>query len=251
MKIISMKKVVVLIALVCSIVAVVKAQNGALKQMPLTEKTVVKDPDGTVYPYVVWRKLLATGDYSLSASRAKATDSLSYVLAKRTQAEKEAFAARLPKPAESTVFKVGEMLKPIKDRDIKGEKFDTKSLTGKVIVLNFWFINCPPCRQEIPDLNNLVEAYKDNKDVVFIAIALDEKYDIDDFLKTQPFNYRIVENGRYHASRVGLNLYPTNVVVDKGGKIVFSSVSNQPANPIWMRKAINEALADKTKQAAL
>jgi thiol-disulfide isomerase/thioredoxin len=242
-----MKKAFILFVLICSVVTLLNAQPVSTKGPILNEKSVVKDADGRIYTYPIWRNLLATGNYTVRITHASASDSASVLLVKRTEEEKEAFMARLPKPAESTAFKVGSPLKLIKDKDIRGQKFDTKNLIDKVIVLNFWFINCPPCRQEIPDLNNLVEAYKDNKDVVFIAIALDEQYLIEEFIKKQPFNYRIIENGRYYAEKVGLNLYPTNVVVDKAGKIVFSSVSYQPGNPLWMKKAINEALAEKTK----
>jgi thiol-disulfide isomerase/thioredoxin len=128
---------------------------------------------------------------------------------------------------------------------MNGEKLDTKTMAGKVIVLNFWFIGCPPCRAEIPDLNAIASQYKDNKDVLFIAVCLDEAYDIKDFLKTHPFNYRIIDNGRYTANKYGVRLYPTNVIINKEGKIAFSSVSNQPANPYWMKKTIEESLAAK------
>ncbi len=245
-----MKKVLLYLVLIASAL-VARGQNTTTKRVMLNESSVIKDENGTVYPYLVWSRLTRTGDYSIKAVKQPNTDSLSYVLFKLTDAEKESMRARLPKPNESENFKVGDMLRPIKDKDINGEKIDTKKLLGKVIVLNFWFINCPPCRQEIPDLNELADSYKNNPDVLFVAIALDEAYDIKEFIKKQPFNYHLIENGRYHADKYKLHLYPTNVVVDKAGKIVFSSVSFNMGNTHWMKKAINEALADQTKQAAL
>jgi thiol-disulfide isomerase/thioredoxin len=100
-------------------------------------------------------------------------------------------------------------------------KFNQKDLVGKVVVLNFWFINCPPCRREMPELNELVEHYKAEKDVVFLAVALDMRYAIQEFLKTSPFNYNIIDNGRFIAGKYGINLFPTHVVVDRQGKILF------------------------------
>jgi thiol-disulfide isomerase/thioredoxin len=244
-----MLKALLIISFMCSSIYTATAQALA-PSMP-GENSVVKDAEGTVYPYVIWRKLLTTGDYSMRFFRKAGTDSVTYTLVKRTEQEKEAMYARWPKPAESQYFKIGDALRPIKERDIKGVKLDQKSLAGKIIVLNFWFIGCPPCRAEIPDLNKLVETYNGNTDVVFIAVALDEAYEIKEFLKEHSFNYHIVENGRYYATKYGLNQYPTNIVYDAAGKVVFSSVSNQPSNPYWMKKAINEALANKIKQAAL
>jgi len=244
-----MLKTLLVISFICGSMFTAVAQ-APMPSMP-DQNSVVKDADGIVYPYIIWRKLLTSGDYSMRMARKTANDSLTYTLVKRTAAEKDAMYARWPKPAESQYFKIGDAIRPIKDKDIKGVKLDQKSLAGKIIVLNFWFIGCPPCRAEIPELNNLVDSYKDNSDVIFIAIALDEAYEIKDFIKEHPFNYHLVENGRYYAGKYNLNQYPTNIVYDAAGKVVFSSVSNQPSNSYWMKKAINEALANKTKQAAL
>ena len=54
--------------------------------------------------------------------------------------------------------------------------------------MNFWFINCPPCRAEIPELNKLVDSFKTNDKVVFIAVALDDKQSLETFLEQSPFN---------------------------------------------------------------
>ncbi len=53
---------------------------------------------------------------------------------------------------------------------------------------------------EIPELNEMAASYKDNKEVIFIGIALDEKYELQEFLKTFPFDYNIIDNGRNLAS---------------------------------------------------
>ncbi len=109
---------------------------------------------------------------------------------------------RLPKPSWSGAFRTGTKLADFRAVDINGNKYSLKDLGGKVVVLNFWFINCPPCRQEIPDLNEMVNRYKDNPDVIFLAIGLDEARTIRDFLRTQPFSYQIIDRGGYLASPV-------------------------------------------------
>jgi peroxiredoxin len=55
--------------------------------------------------------------------------------------------------------------------NLKGEKVNSSSFQGKVILLNFWATWCPPCRQEIPDLNELYNRYKkDGLEVIGIAL---------------------------------------------------------------------------------
>ena len=63
----------------------------------------------------------------------------------KKQAEnKENLDALLNKPAPDFTLK-----------DLTGKKWRLSQLKGKTVVLNFWFTTCPPCIQEIPDLNEL------------------------------------------------------------------------------------------------
>lgn len=227
------------------------AQPGRVTYSPPNETSLVKDSDGVVYPYLVWHKLMQSGDYSLSY-RTNGAEPIMYMLVKRTQQEKEMMMASMPKPKDSDTFKTGDVFKPFKDKDLSGQKIGIKELAGKVIVLNFWFIGCPPCRAEIPDLKKLSEIYKDNKDVIFVAIALDEGYDVKDFVKTNPLGeYHLLYSGRYLAGKYGVKFYPTNVVIGRDGKVAFSSQGGWPGNANWMQKTIDQALKESvTKMAA-
>ena len=51
-----------------------------------------------------------------------------------------------------------------------GDTIEMNKFKGKVVVINFWFIGCPPCITELPGLNKLAEEYK-AKEVVFLAIT--------------------------------------------------------------------------------
>jgi thiol-disulfide isomerase/thioredoxin len=148
----------------------------------------------------------------------------------------------MPKPMDSKFFRTGQTISSFKEKDINGVKYNLKELQGKIVVLNFWFINCPPCRQEIPHLNDMVESYKDNKDVVFIAVALDEKYDLEQFLKTMPYNYNIIDKGRYIAQQYGINAYPTHVILDKQGKVIFHTSGFGMGTVSWLKKSIEAGL---------
>jgi len=104
---------------------------------------------------------------------------------------------------------------------IDNEKIKLSSLNGKVVVLNFWFKRCKPCREEIPDLHLLTQKYKD-KEVVFIALSLDSEKEVKEFLSDNEFAYKHIANARYIANKWNIKGYPTNVVIDRNGKIIFS-----------------------------
>ena len=50
-----------------------------------------------------------------------------------------------------------------------GSIISTQDLRGNVVVVNFWFASCPPCRLEAPELAKLSRAY-DGTDVRFIGV---------------------------------------------------------------------------------
>ncbi|WP_316799296.1 TlpA disulfide reductase family protein [Pedobacter frigidisoli] len=220
----------------------VKAQTKPANK--LDEQSVVRAEDGNVYPYAVWRKLLSTGKYAIK-NRKTFTDSgkPEYLLYELSDEQKEAYFDKMPKPRKSDNFAEGEEFKGFKATDMNGNKFDLRNAKDKVIVLNFWFINCPPCRSEIPQLNELVEQYKDNKDVIFLAIATDDRYDLKNFIKTNPFQYNIVDSGRSIAEKYNLRLYPTHVVIDKNGIIKFGTVGLASNTMHWLKRSIDESLA--------
>ncbi|WP_316803477.1 TlpA disulfide reductase family protein [Pedobacter nototheniae] len=239
-----MLKNLILIALFFC-VTVVCAQEGTPKKTMINEQSVVRGEDGMAYPYAVWQKLMTTGKYGLKSRGTRAENgSPEYLIYQLSANEKTAFFDKLPKPRASDSFAEGELFNGLKVTDMNGNKYDLRDSTGKVFVLNFWFINCPPCKAEIPQLNELAAEYKD-KNVVFLAIALDERYDLKSFLKTTPFNYNIVDGGRYIANKYDVKGYPTHVVVDKSGFIKFSTLGLASNTIHWVKKSIDEALIGK------
>lgn len=130
---------------------------------------------------------------------------------------------RMEKTNETRLKFIGKKASSFNELSIKNIKIDTKKLSGDVIVYNFWFTTCGPCKAEMPKLNQLKEKYKD-KNVHFVAIALDEGYKIASFLKTTPLTYDIIPEGRWLAEKFGVNAYPTNIIVDKKGIIQFYEI---------------------------
>jgi thiol-disulfide isomerase/thioredoxin len=107
---------------------------------------------------------------------------------------------------------------PFDVTSLDGKHWTLTDLKGKTIALNFWFVGCAPCRQEIPELNRLVAQYKD---VVFLAFALDEPEQLRDFLKAFPFHYNIVPNAQKIADAFRVAAYPTHIIIGPAGDIVF------------------------------
>jgi peroxiredoxin len=112
----------------------------------------------------------------------------------------------------------GTVLKELNFKDSNGNSISLDSLKGKVIVLNFWFIGCKPCVEEIPDLNRIQEKYKDDN-VEFLAVTFDSKKKLEEFVKKKPFNFTLVPDGMKIIRQFYVNSYPTTMIIDKDRKI--------------------------------
>src|SRR5881398_949665 len=55
--------------------------------------------------------------------------------------------------------------------DTSGHIFNTLSLKGKTIYVDFWFTSCPPCLKEIPYSNALQQFFASDTNIVFLNIC--------------------------------------------------------------------------------
>ena len=122
--------------------------------------------------------------------------------------------------------------------DMAGHLVDLKALKGKTVVLNFWFIGCAPCRSEMPELNNLVAKYKDNSNVVFLAITFEAPKDVKAFLKTHDFKCRILAGQNDIIDQYKVTNYPTSIVIDPSGSIAFSLSTYDGSNAAQLDSVI-------------
>ena len=113
-----------------------------------------------------------------------------------------------------------------------GNRVDMADLRGKVVVLNLWFINCPNCVEEIKMLNQLVDEYKGNSDVVFLGLAASPKPALEKFLGKHPFKYQVIPNAQMIIiSKFGtpdkdgeINIpFPMHYVLDRDGKVLVKA----------------------------
>jgi peroxiredoxin len=211
--------------------------NGYARTRPADNATVIL-AGGRILEPGLWKPLLYDGRYAFKEDKVAPNTFLVFRFGDHFYNK---MVARDPKPKESEFFKTGQPF-VINETDIDGKKLKSKDLKGKVLVINYWFVNCPPCRKEIPDLNDLVRKYKDSANVKFIGIALDDREALKDFLKIMPFHYQIVADGRAASARYGVKAFPTHVIVDGDGKVYFHTVSSPRQLFFWMSKTIDELL---------
>lgn len=127
--------------------------------------------------------------------------------------------------------------------DLEDNTINLKTLKGKVVVLNFWFIACKPCQMEMPDLNELKTEYN-GQEVVFLALTFDKKKAVQKFLKTNPFDYQIFPNASDVIQEYGVMAFPTSIVIGKDGNLVDSITGGSHAIKEQIKAMIEKALND-------
>lgn len=138
-------------------------------------------------------------------------------------------------------------------KTLEGASYDAASLAGKILVVNFWFMSCAPCRAEFPAFNKLVEEYK-GKNVLFLGFTPDKVARLKpDFFQQNRFDFTIVPEAQNLANSFYIMGYPTTYIVDQRGIISqawigFAGNGVNKLDPYYRAKAaIDNLLATATK----
>lgn len=107
--------------------------------------------------------------------------------------------------------------------DEKGRPQALKQYAGKIVVLNFWATWCGPCREEMPELSKLNDAYKD-KNVVVLGVAIDDVGAVSEFTKETKVSYPLFAadmEGMHYATNLGndKDVLPYTVIIKADGAV--------------------------------
>ena len=105
-------------------------------------------------------------------------------------------------------------------KDLDGNVVSNETMKGKIIVIKCWYIHCAACIKEFPQVNQLVEKYKNQKDILFLSLAEDTPEQLKAFLARKPLSYSVIPNMKvYMNERLDLNAFPTHFIINKEGII--------------------------------
>ena len=102
---------------------------------------------------------------------------------------------------------------------LEGGQLAMSSLKGKVVVLDFWATWCGPCRVQHPLYEQVKQRFKDNPNVVFLAIDTDEDRSlVKPFLERQKWSKEVVYDDGL-GGFLRLSSIPTTVVLNQRGEV--------------------------------
>ena len=129
---------------------------------------------------------------------------------------------------------IGEYPAPsLSMQDANGNVKTLADYRGQVVLLNFWATWCPPCLQEMPDLEKLAQSME-GRDFKLIALSADDGWEpIHKIIGSQKLNmkiYRDPAQSKKQHMLYGTEKFPETYVIDKKGQVRLRFINVQPWN---------------------
>ena len=135
------------------------------------------------------------------------------------------------------------------------ELVSSADYAGRVLVVNFWYAACPPCRAEAGDLEATFLAFKD-QGVDFLGVNIrDQAATARAFAQEYSITYPSVmdaNDGTMQLAFSGLvapNAVPTTLVIDRQGRVTSRILGRLP-DESTLAALIRSALAEPTSTQA-
>ena len=111
-----------------------------------------------------------------------------------------------------------------------GSEFLLSSQAGEnLVVLNFWYPTCPPCREEMPSFEkawNRLQVENVKLLGLFVPQGFDSEQDARDFVAEFGLTYGFATDlGGRVAAMFQVEVYPTTVFIDNSGKVFKTLIS--------------------------
>ncbi len=125
-----------------------------------------------------------------------------------------------------------------------GRVLTADSLRGRVVLVNIWATWCPPCRAEMPALQQLASSHADDP-FVLLGLSVDRgpEAKVDAFLRERGITYpNAIIGDEVLRAFGGVRGYPTSVLLDKRGVLRHTVLG--PVAPLTLRPAIARLLRE-------
>ncbi|MEG1604283.1 MAG: TlpA disulfide reductase family protein [Cloacibacillus sp.] len=120
----------------------------------------------------------------------------------------------------------GAQVKNFTLKDTEGHSVSLEQFRGKVVVLNFWATWCPPCRNEMPEFNEMNKEFKKSGRAVLLAINMtDGQRDTPEkaakFMKDNKYTMTtLLDTEQTLADYFSIRYIPSTYVINAQGKLV-------------------------------
>lgn len=118
-------------------------------------------------------------------------------------------------------YKVGSTMGDFTLTDTDGISYTLSELLKEkeLVILNFWFVNCGPCKAEFPYFESVYKKYAD--DIQLLTMShWDSEESIKELREQMGVTFPMIREDIGFREGFGLSAYPTTVFIDRSGKIL-------------------------------
>ncbi|HKI86871.1 MAG TPA: redoxin domain-containing protein [Thermoanaerobaculia bacterium] len=139
--------------------------------------------------------------------------------------------------------------KPMKDfalKDVNGKTVRLSDYRGKIVLVNFWYPSCGPCRGEFPHLERVVEHFSGKP---FVVLSLNthpkEAYKVAGFMHRNDYHFTALQTPgeEWCKKNYGVIGTPSNFLLDGEGRIVAEPRLYDTRLETQLEQQIGELLA--------
>lgn len=120
-------------------------------------------------------------------------------------------------------LEVGNVAPDFELQTLEGKSITLSSLKGKKVILNFWASWCPPCRQEMPDMEKFSKE-NNNGEIEILAVNLTDaeksRADVPTFMKSNGITFPVVLDEKGKVGQLyNISSIPASFIIDSKGVI--------------------------------
>jgi peroxiredoxin len=108
--------------------------------------------------------------------------------------------------------------------DLSGNPVSLESLKGQVVMLNFWSAACPPCREEMPDMQRVYDDLKDDGFTILAVNVNDPPMVAAQFLGENGYTFPVVKDDGSVGQMYEVQYIPKTLIIDRNGTIRYVTV---------------------------
>ena len=106
--------------------------------------------------------------------------------------------------------------------DLDGKTVHLSDYKGKTVLINAWATWCPPCRAEMPDLENYYRQQKENNFVILAINAGDTLEQAQGFVRSNNLSFPVLLDPDVEILQaLGITGFPTSILIDPDGIVKY------------------------------
>jgi peroxiredoxin len=103
---------------------------------------------------------------------------------------------------------------------LSGETIRLSDLQGQVVLVNLWATWCPPCKAEMPTINDFYQEHQEAGFTALMANVQEDGETVQAFITANGFSFPVLLDGQGELMKLyGVRGLPTTFIIDRNGRV--------------------------------